>query len=95
MVHTIAAENAGFELALVQWGVPLVLSATMPSAHAQQPGKPYRIAIVHPSEPVAEMSDTGLQELRRLGYAIPIVGLMADPVAPLGSSRAWHTPGEL
>jgi len=119
--------------------ITLVLSATMPSAHAQQPGKLYRIAIVHPSAPVAEMTDTGsprfsalFKELRRLGYvegknvaverysgsgqtehyaelatevvrhkpdliltitsrmvlnfkaattAIPIVGLMADPVA--------------
>jgi putative ABC transport system substrate-binding protein len=119
--------------------ITLVLSATMPCAHAQQPGKLYRIAIVHPSAPVAEMTDTGsprfsalFKELRRLGYvegqnvvveryagegrtehyselanevvrhkpdliltissrmvlnfkvattAIPIVGLMADPVA--------------
>jgi putative ABC transport system substrate-binding protein len=53
----------------------LVLSATMPCAHAQQPGKLYRIAVVHPSAPVAEMTDTGsprfsalFKELRRLGY---------------------------
>jgi hypothetical protein len=38
----------------------LVLSATMPCAHAQQPGKLYRIAIVSPSAPVAEMTDTGI-----------------------------------
>ena len=53
----------------------LVLSAMTPCAHAQQPGKLYRIAIVSPSAPVAEMTDTGiptfsalLKELRRLGY---------------------------
>ena len=55
--------------------ITLVLSATMPSAHAEQPGKLYRIAIVHPSAPLAEMTDTGnrrfsalFKELRRLGY---------------------------
>jgi putative tryptophan/tyrosine transport system substrate-binding protein len=55
--------------------ITLVLSATMPCAYAQQPGKLYRIAIVHPSAPVAEMTDTGsprfialFKELRRLGY---------------------------
>jgi putative tryptophan/tyrosine transport system substrate-binding protein len=55
--------------------ITLVLSATMPCAPAQQPGKLYRIAIVHPSAPVAEMTDTGtprfialFKELRRLGY---------------------------
>ena len=53
----------------------LVLSAMTPCAHAQQPGKLYRIAIVSPSAPVAEMTDTGIptfsalfKELRRLGY---------------------------
>jgi putative ABC transport system substrate-binding protein len=55
--------------------ITLVLSATMPCAHAQQPGKLYRIAIVHPSAPVAEMTDAGsprfsalFKELRRLGF---------------------------
>ena len=38
--------------------IALVLSATTP-AHGQQPGKLYRIAIVHPSASVAEMTDTG------------------------------------
>ena len=128
----------------------LVLSATMPCAHAQQPGKLYRIAVVHPSAPVAEMTDTGsprfsalFKELRRLGYvegqnivverysgagrtehyselanevvrhkpdlfltissrmvvnfkaattAIPIVGLMADPVA-FGIVESLAHPG--
>jgi len=122
----------------------------MPSAHAEQPGKLYRIAIVHPSAPVAEMTDTGsprfsalFKELRRHGYvegknvvverysgsgqtehyaelanevvrhkpdliltitsrmvlnikaattAIPIVGLMADPVA-LGIVDGLAHPG--
>ena len=54
--------------------ITLVLSATMPCAHAQQAGKLYRIAIVHPSASVAEMSGESprfsalLKELRRLGY---------------------------
>ena len=55
--------------------ITLVLSAAMPCAHAQHPGKLYRIAIVHPSAPVAELTDTGsprfsalFKELRRLGY---------------------------
>ena len=39
--------------------IALVLSATMPCAQAQQPGRLYRIAIVHPSASVAEMTDTG------------------------------------
>jgi putative ABC transport system substrate-binding protein len=45
--------------------------------HAQQqPSKTHRIALVHPSNPTSEMSETGghsgykalFQELRRLGY---------------------------
>jgi putative tryptophan/tyrosine transport system substrate-binding protein len=54
--------------------ITLVLFVTMPCAHAQQPGKLYRIAIVHPSAPAAEMTETGsprfnalFKELRRLG----------------------------
>jgi putative ABC transport system substrate-binding protein len=46
-------------------------------ARAQQPAKVHRIAIVHPSAPVADMSEIGdyppyvalFKELRRLGYA--------------------------
>jgi putative ABC transport system substrate-binding protein len=45
-------------------------------ARAQQPGKVYLIAIVHPSRPIKEMSETGsfpfykalFGELRRLGH---------------------------
>jgi putative tryptophan/tyrosine transport system substrate-binding protein len=55
--------------------ITLVLSATMPCAHAQQPGKLYHIAIVHPTAPVAELTETGtarfialFKELRRLGH---------------------------
>jgi putative ABC transport system substrate-binding protein len=52
------------------------VAATWPArARAQQPGKLFRIAIVHASAPVAEMTDTGnprfialFKELRRLGY---------------------------
>ena len=127
-----------------------MLSATVPWAHAQQPGKLYRIAIVHPSAPVADLTDTGsprfialFKELRRLGYvegqnvaverysgagqteryselanevvrhkpdliltitsrmvlnfkaattAIPVVGLMADPVA-FGIVESLAHPG--
>src|SRR5918912_1185029 len=46
------------------------------SAQAQQPGKVYRIAWVHPSNPVTVLTETGglahyrafFQELRRRGY---------------------------
>src|SRR5262245_48172193 len=46
------------------------------AARAQQPAKAYRIAIVHPSVPIADMSKAGgnpyypalFKELRRLGY---------------------------
>jgi putative ABC transport system substrate-binding protein len=52
------------------------LAATIPRAHAQQATRPRRIAIVHPSAPIADLSETGanpniaalLVELRRLGY---------------------------
>jgi putative ABC transport system substrate-binding protein len=47
----------------------------MASTEAQQGGKSYRIAIAHPSTPVAEMTDSAnpyyrvlFSELRRLGY---------------------------
>ena len=54
----------------------LLLTATMPHAQAQQAGKVYRIAVVHPSNPVTEMNEAGahpyyrafFSELRRLGY---------------------------
>jgi putative ABC transport system substrate-binding protein len=54
----------------------LLFSAVTPHVQAQQPAKVYRIAIVHPSFPVKEMSETGslptykalFGELRRLGY---------------------------
>ena len=48
----------------------------MRSAAAQQSGRVYRIAVVHPSRPVADLSETGSHpffralfgQLRRLGY---------------------------
>jgi putative tryptophan/tyrosine transport system substrate-binding protein len=53
------------------------VAAILPlNAHAQQRTKTYRIAIVHPSVSIADMSETGenpyypalFRELRRLGY---------------------------
>src|SRR5262249_42452613 len=46
------------------------------AAHAQQPAKTHRIALVHPSASIADMSESGsnpsyvvfFKELRRLGY---------------------------
>ena len=46
------------------------------AARAQQPARVYRIALVHPSNPVSELSENGgipyyrvfFEELRRLGY---------------------------
>src|SRR3954465_15129520 len=56
--------------------VGLVLTATTRRAQAEQPGKAYRIAVVHPSLPVASLNETGggpywqdfFTKLRRLGY---------------------------
>ena len=56
--------------------VGLLVVAAMGTAHAQQSGKVYRIAIVDPALPTAEFTDaTNLpgwkafyDELRRLGY---------------------------
>ena len=130
--------------------ITLVLSATLQCAHAQQGRKLYRIAIVSPSAPAAEMTEAEspvfsalFKELRRLGYvegqnvqverysgagqtehyselandvvrhkpdliltitsrmvlnfkaattAIPVVGLMADPVA-FGIVESLAHPG--
>jgi putative tryptophan/tyrosine transport system substrate-binding protein len=54
----------------------ILLPAMMRFARAQQPAKVYRIAIVHPSRPIAMLSETGglpifevfFKELHRLGY---------------------------
>jgi ABC-type uncharacterized transport system substrate-binding protein len=54
----------------------LLVVAAMYRAQAQQTGKVYRIAIVSPATPVAELTETGglpfwrafFEELRRLGY---------------------------
>ena len=55
----------------------LAVAAAWPCvAQARPPGKVYRIAIVHPSNPIALLSETGglapwralFEELRRLGY---------------------------
>src|SRR4029453_10494921 len=57
--------------------ISLSLTVAMPAAHAQEPGRVYRIAIVHPSASPADMSETErnhpyypvfFQELRRLGF---------------------------
>jgi putative ABC transport system substrate-binding protein len=54
----------------------LLLASTIPRAHAQQDRKVYRIAVVNPSAPVGDMTETGssqgyrafFQRLRELGY---------------------------
>jgi hypothetical protein len=68
----------------------------MPRVYAQQPGKLYRIAIVHPSAPVAEMIDSGsprfsalFKELRRLGY---VEGQNVVVERYSGAGRAEHYP---
>jgi putative ABC transport system substrate-binding protein len=56
--------------------VGLLLPAMMRFAQAQQPAKVYRIAIVHPSRPIATLSETGglpifrafFDQLHRHGY---------------------------
>jgi putative ABC transport system substrate-binding protein len=53
----------------------LLVAATIGRAHAQQKTKIYRLAVVHPSAPVSDLSETGsrryrafFQRLRELGY---------------------------
>jgi putative ABC transport system substrate-binding protein len=53
----------------------LLLASAIPCAHAQQPAKVYRVAVVSPSTPVGEISETGdfryrafLLRLREIGY---------------------------
>ncbi len=53
----------------------LVVTSTIGRAHAQQKARVYRIAVVHPSAAVADLSETGssrerivFQRLRELGY---------------------------
>jgi putative ABC transport system substrate-binding protein len=54
----------------------LLLAGTIPRAYAQQDRKVYRIAVVNPSAPVSDMTETGrnqdyrtfFQRLRELGY---------------------------
>jgi putative ABC transport system substrate-binding protein len=68
------------------WAVAIV-----GSAQAQQSGKVYRIAVVVPSGPVAQLkSETGmLDELRRLGY---VEGLNVSVERYSGGGRAARNP---
>jgi putative tryptophan/tyrosine transport system substrate-binding protein len=71
--------------------------AAMGSARAEQRGKVYRIAIVHPSYPVASLTETSFSpgiraiftELRRLGY-IEGKNLVIERYS--GEGRAAHYP---
>jgi putative tryptophan/tyrosine transport system substrate-binding protein len=61
-------------------------------ARAQEPAKSYRIAIVHPSRPIAMLSDTGIlqaffKELHNLGY---IEGQNLVVVRYSGEGRTEH-----
>jgi putative ABC transport system substrate-binding protein len=68
------------------------------AARAQQPAKAYRIALVHPSASIAEMSESGghttfaalFKELRRLGY---IEGVNLVVTRYSGEGREERYPG--
>src|SRR5687767_13689779 len=77
--------------------IAVLLFATTPSrTQAQQPGKPYRIAIIHPSASAADMSETGRNpnlaaffiEMRRLGY-FEGQNLVVDRYASEGRPERW------
>src|SRR6516162_6432106 len=71
--------------------------AAMGTAHAQQSGKVHRIAVVHPSHPVATLTETSpspvigaiFTELRRLGY-VEGQNLLIERYS--GEGRAAHYP---
>ena len=73
----------------------LLAVATMGTAHAQQSGKIHRIAYVHPSHPITELTETSaiptiaeiFKELRRLGY-IEGQNLLVERFS--GEGRAAH-----
>ena len=71
--------------------------AAMGTAHAQQSGKVHRIAVVHPSHPVATLTETSpspvigaiFTELRRLGY-VEGKNILIERYS--GEGRAAHFP---
>ena len=71
--------------------------AAMGTAHAQQSGKVHRIAVVHPSHPVATLTETSpspvisaiFTELRRLGY-VEGKNILIERYS--GEGRAAHYP---
>jgi putative tryptophan/tyrosine transport system substrate-binding protein len=75
----------------------LLVVAAMGTARAQQRGKVYRIAVVHPSHPVAALTETSFSpivraiftELRRLGY-VEGENLLIERYS--GQGRAVHYP---
>jgi len=77
--------------------VGLMIVAAMGTAHAQQSGKVYRIAVVHPSHPVATLTETSFSpairaiftELRRLGY-VEGKNILIERYS--GEGRAEHYP---
>jgi putative tryptophan/tyrosine transport system substrate-binding protein len=75
----------------------LLAVVAMGTAHAQQSGKVYRIAVVHPSHPVATLTETSFSpgiraiftELRRLGY-VEGKNILIERYS--GEGRAAHYP---
>jgi putative tryptophan/tyrosine transport system substrate-binding protein len=74
----------------------LLLATTPSRTQAQQPGKVYRIAIIHPSASAADMSETGQNpnlsaffiELRRLGY-VEGQNLVVERYSSEGRPEGW------
>ena len=75
----------------------LLAVAAMGTAHAQQRGKVHRIAFVHPSHPVATLTETSpspvigaiFTELSRLGY-VEGKNILIERYS--GGGRAWGAP---
>jgi len=71
--------------------------AAMGTAHAQQSGKVHRIAVVHPSQPLATLTETSpspvigaiFTELRRLAY-VEVKNILIERYS--GEGRAAHFP---
>src|SRR6516225_8912406 len=85
------------EFIRLAWGVSWLAATTSRAAWAVEPNKVYRLAILHPSRPVSELTENGpvnywrefFHELRQLGY-IEGNNLVVDRFS--GEGRSDHYP---